>query len=253
MGERVQVLGVGVDRVDQAQAIRRITERIAAWRAGQRGPLAHVVTANSEIIMMAAQDAQMADILAKAALVTPDGAGVVWAAGYLGQPVPERVAGIDLMWEVLHVCATNGWRPFFLGSAPGVAEAAIAALQGKIPGLQVAGSRHGYFTAAEEAAVLEQINNSGTDLLLVALGAPRQEKWIAAHREQLHVPVAVGVGGSLDIWAGRTVRAPRWMCDAGLEWAYRLMRQPQRALRMMALPRFALRVIWTKWRREPSN
>ena len=249
-GERVTVLGVGIDNVDRAAALQRISQFIQAAKSdGERAP-AHVVTANAEIVMSAASAADMGDILAAASLVVPDGIGVVWAARVMGTPLPERVAGIDLMWETLRLCAAQGWRPFFLGAAPGVAQEALAALQLKIPGLACAGCHHGYFHTEDEPAIVAEINESGADLLLVALGAPRQEKWIAAHKKELQVPVAVGVGGSLDIWAGKAVRAPRWMCDMGLEWSYRLLRQPQRALRMLALPRFAWRVLWTKWRGE---
>ncbi len=248
----VYVLGVGVDRVDRAAALRRMCGLIEAGRAeraaGRPSPLAQVVTANSEIIMAASQDAEMGRILAAASLVVADGAGVVWAARLLGKPLLERVAGIDLTREVLKACAVNHWRPFLLGAAPGVAEAALADLQKDIPALEAAGWRHGYFSLPEDEAVVEAINAARADLLLVGLGAPRQEKWIAAHRDKLQVPVAVGVGGSFDIWAGRMARAPRWMREIGLEWAYRLLRQPQRIGRMSVLPRFAARILWTKWK-----
>lgn len=250
--DTASVLGVAVDRLSMRGAISRVGSLIMREGREQQGyETAHVVTANSEIIMMAKEQSDFAEILARAALVVPDGIGVVWAARLLGDRLPERVAGIDLMDEVLAVCANRGWRPFFLGAAPGVAEEAVSALKQRFPGLQIAGVHHGYFDATEEAAVLEMITLASPDLLLVAMGAPRQEYWIARHRAELRVPVAVGVGGSLDVWAGRSSRAPGWMREIGLEWAYRLMRQPRRLLRMTALPRFAMTVLWHRWSGKP--
>lgn len=250
--DTVSVLGVAIDRLDMSGAVAKIAAFVDSGRqaiaAGSSPELAHVVTANSEIIMAAKDHPDFAEILVRAALVVPDGIGPVWAARIFGDRLPERVAGIDLMGEVLAVCAERGWRPFFLGAEPGVAEEAAAAIKERYPGLEMAGSHHGYFTEAETAAVLEKIAASHADLLLVAMGAPRQEYWIAEHRDELGVPVAVGVGGSLDVWAGRSPRAPRWMREVGLEWAYRLVRQPSRVWRMRALPRFALAVLGDKFR-----
>lgn len=245
--DTVSVLGVAVDRLPMREAVEKVASLIAESGRGQRHETAHVVTANSEIIMLAKEQPDFAEILARAALVVPDGMGVVWAARLLGDHLPERVAGIDLMDQVLAVCAARGWRPFFLGAAPGVAQEAVQALKQRYPELQMAGVHHGYFDAAEEPTVLKMIAEASPDLLLVAMGAPRQEYWIAHHRAELRVPVAVGVGGSLDVWAGRTARAPRWMREIGLEWAYRLIRQPRRLLRMAALPRFVVTVLRYRW------
>lgn len=252
-GTTVDILGVAVDRVDMSRATARIAEMIdvyeAAVAAGEETPpVAHVVTANSEIVMMARGNPEFAAILSAASLVVPDGIGVVWASRVFGNPLSQRVAGIDLMEEVLAVCAERGWRPFFLGAAPGVAEEALATLQRRYPALRTAGTFHGYFDETETQSVLARIRASGADLLLVAMGAPRQEYWIGAYRRDLGVPVAVGVGGSLDVWGGRAERAPLWMREVGLEWAYRLLRQPRRALRMLALPRFAVSVLRARWR-----
>ncbi len=227
--------------------MRDAVERIESLMATSASEMNHVVTANSEMVMMARERPDFARILERATLVVPDGIGVVWAARLLGDYLPERVAGIDLMDQVLARCAERGWRPFLLGAAPGVAEQAAAVLRQRYPGLEIAGVHHGYFEPADEAAVLDRIKSASPDLLLVAMGAPRQEYWIARHRHQLSVGVAAGVGGSLDVWAGHVTRAPRWMRDAGLEWAYRLIRQPRRLLRMTALPRFALIVLWDRF------
>lgn len=253
--DTVSILGVAVDRVDMSSAASRISEMIAAHReAAASGaplpPVGHVITANTEMVMMARGNPALAEVFAAASLVVPDGIGLVWAAGVFGDPLPERVAGIDLMEEVLAACTRHGWRPFLLGAAPGVAEEAGRLLQRRYPDLEMAGWHHGYFEPGQTADILACIEASEADLLLVALGAPRQEEWIAAHRRLLRVPVAIGVGGSLDVWAGHAPRAPRWWREAGLEWLYRLLRQPRRAVRMLALPRFAATVFWTRWQKR---
>ncbi|HHW09463.1 MAG TPA: WecB/TagA/CpsF family glycosyltransferase [Firmicutes bacterium] len=251
------VLGVAVHRVDQAGAgdfvARLVERRREALRrdGGEAGcsaiQTAHIVTANSELVMKAAADREVGEILAAADLVVADGIGVVWAAGFLGTPLPGRVAGIDLAFALIRLAAARGWRVFLLGGEPGVAAEAAAFLCRRFPDLLVSGTHHGYFSPVEEEQVLRQIADSRSDLLLVAMGAPRQERWIAAHRRQLGAAVAIGVGGSFDIWAGRKRRAPLWLQRCGLEWAYRLAREPARIWRMSALPRFVLAVLRQKW------
>ncbi len=245
---RVEILGVGVDRVDAAEALARVQALIRAGRPAQ------VVTANAELVMHARRDPELAEVVRQAALVVPDGIGLIWAAGLLGDPLPERVPGIELAERLVAESGSAGYSVYFLGAAPGVAEEAAARLRARYPDLQLAGVRHGYFRPEEEPAVLEAIASARPGLLLVGLGMPRQEKWIARHLAQLGVPVAVGVGGSFDVWSGRVRRAPRWMQRLGLEWAYRLARQPRRALRMTALPRFAAAVLAERWwgRRRPA-
>jgi len=223
-----------------AEAAKKVEAFIAAG-----GP--HMVaTANAEMVMMAGRDRELAGILAAADLVVPDGAGVVWAARRLGCPMPERVAGFDLVQVLLARAAAVGWRVYFFGGAPSVAAKAAAAAQARYPGLIVAGVRHGFFTAAEEEAIAADIRASRPHILLAALGVPKQEKWLAARRDLLAVPVALGVGGTFDVMAGVAARAPLWMQRAGLEWLYRLGREPRRIRRMMALPRFVLRVLAAK-------
>jgi N-acetylglucosaminyldiphosphoundecaprenol N-acetyl-beta-D-mannosaminyltransferase len=202
-----------------------------------------VATANAEMIMLAQEDRELADILINADLVVADGAGVVWAARHQGYSVPERVAGFDLVQQLLSVAAHKGHRVYMLGGAPGIVEQARTKAEDLYKGLSVVGMRDGYFTDREEETVLADIHSSRPDILLVALGVPKQEKWINRHKKELGVPLSVGVGGTFDVMAGTVSRAPVWMQQASLEWAYRLLRQPCRALRMLALPRFALRVI----------
>ncbi|MBN1967050.1 MAG: WecB/TagA/CpsF family glycosyltransferase, partial [Anaerolineae bacterium] len=140
----------------------------------------------------------------------------------------------------------EGWRLFLLGAAPGVAERTAAVLECDYPGLQIAGTYAGSPAPQEEEAIIERVNASGADILFVAYGAPRQDDWIARNRERLNVRVAMGVGGSFDFIAGVVPRAPRWMQQIGLEWLFRLIRQPWRWRRMLRLPRFIWAVLWHK-------
>ncbi len=179
-------------------------------------------------------------------LVTPDGSGIVWAARYLGEPVPERVTGIDLMREICKQAHYNGWKIFLLGGAPGVAAEAAEQLQIEYPNIKIVGTHHGYFPEDEERNVMELIKSAGPDIIFVALGAPRQEFWIKSHQENLPVKVAVGVGGSFDVVSGRVKRAPQWMQRLRLEWLARLIKEPWRAKRMLALPKFVLLVMKSK-------
>lgn len=206
---------------------------------------AFVVTANAEIIMMCQQDSRYNKIVGETAdLVLPDGAGAVWAGRHLGYKVPERVAGFDLYLRLMELSSQKGYKAFFFGSSPGVAEAAQAKLETMYPGVQVVGLRNGYFTEADVPQIIEAINESGADMLFCALGAPKQEYWIADHLSELKPKVIMGIGGSFDVLAGKMERAPKWMQDASLEWAFRLYKQPSRFMRMMALPKFALKVIF---------
>jgi N-acetylglucosaminyldiphosphoundecaprenol N-acetyl-beta-D-mannosaminyltransferase len=205
-----------------------------------------VATCNAEMVMIAGRDAELARILANASLVVPDGAGVVWAARHLGHPVPERVAGFDLAQALLSRAAEKGWRVFFFGGMPGIAARAGEVAVKRWPGLKVAGVRDGYFAPAESAGIAAAIRDSKPHILLAALGVPKQEKWLAEHAAELAVPVAMGVGGTFDVMAGAARRAPLWMQRAGLEWLYRLGCEPRRIGRMMALPRFVLRVMAAK-------
>lgn len=204
-----------------------------------------IATANAEMIMAATGNPALMETLNTADLVVPDGAGTVWAAHELGYEMPERVAGYDLVQELLKIAplAENKFKVFFLGSGPGVAEAAKEKAQKLYPGVEVVGCRNGYFTEADEPEIIREINESGADLLLCALGVPKQELWLKKHLPELKVSAAIGVGGTLDVMAGRVKRAPLWVQKAKLEWAYRgIWMQPSRIGRLMALPKFVLAV-----------
>lgn len=199
------------------------------------GGFHQIVTINGPMLVRASQDGRTGELFNAASLVTADGAGVVLAARILGLPPLVRVPGIDLVGHVCALCAQEGFRIYLLGAAPGVAEEAGRVLQTRYAGLQISGTHHGYLTPAEERAVLQSIRTARPHLILVALGSPKQEQWIAAHLESLGPVVCIGVGGTLDVLAGRTRRAPGWMQRAGLEWAYRLVQEPRRWRVMMSL------------------
>ena len=240
MIEPIKILGVPVHPMTMAEAVNSLEQRMLG------GEQTFVVTANAEIIMMCQDDAEYNNIISKQAeLVLPDGAGAVWAGRHLGYKVPERVAGFDLYNQLLALSAQKGYKAYFFGGSPGIAEAAKAKSEDMYPGVQVVGCHNGYFTDADVPAIIKEINNSGAEMLFVALGAPKQEKWILAHRHELRPRILMGIGGSFDVLAGKMERAPKWMQDASLEWAFRLYKQPSRFMRMMALPKFALKVMFS--------
>ena len=237
--EPVKILDVPVHPLTMGEAVSVLEESITS------GEQAFVVTANAEIIMMCQEDAGYKKIVSQdAQLVLPDGAGAVWAGRHLGYKVPERVAGFDLYCQLLDKAAQKGYKAFFFGGSPGIAEAAKAKSEELYPGVQVVGCRNGYFKEEESQAIIDEINASGADMLFAALGAPKQEKWLVRYREQLKPKILMGIGGSFDVFAGKMERAPKWMQDASLEWLFRLYKQPCRFMRMMALPKFVLKVVF---------
>jgi N-acetylglucosaminyldiphosphoundecaprenol N-acetyl-beta-D-mannosaminyltransferase len=211
----------------------------------QRGGHHRVITVNSEYIIAARYQPAFAAILRSASLAIADGAGVVLAARLLGTPVRGRVTGTDLLVPLAQRAARAGWRVFFLGAAPGVAGAAAQELQRQAPGLVVAGTWSGSPRPVDDAEALRQIGEAHPDILLVAYGAPQQDFWL--ERCLCHTPatVGMGVGGAFDFLSGRKARAPRVLQRAGLEWLYRLWREPWRARRMLALPAMACLVVKT--------
>ena len=237
MSERAEILGVKVDAVTMAQAVERVEKLIAA----QKNSI--VATVNAEMLLRATKDNDFKKILNSAELVVPDGAGAVWAARHLGYEMPERVAGFDLVQELMKIAPTKGYKFFLFGASPGIADKAALKAQELYHGIKIVGTRNGYFTSADEPEIIAQIKNAKPDILLAALGVPKQEKWLSAHKDELNVPVSIGVGGTFDVMAGVVKRAPIWMQRAKLEWLYRAMLQPSRAGRLIALPKFVWKVI----------
>lgn len=223
-----------VDRVTMDDTLA-LMERFIADRTPR-----HIVTADASMIVTYNEDKDFADIVDRADLVTPDGAGILWASRHLGQPVTAKVSGVDLAARACALSQEKNWRIFFFGAAPGVAEEARARIQARYPGALIVGHRDGYYKPEQEAQVVEEIRAARPDILLVAMGIPRQEKFIARHKAALGVPILIGVGGTLDVFSGTVKRAPVWMQKSGTEWLYRLASNPKKISKVAMLPRFAL-------------
>lgn len=235
MSMKIDVMGVAYDNVT-------LDEALACGRELLQGDKAAIcVTPNAEIAYEAMHDKEFCRMLNSADLVLPDGAGVVLGAKLLKTPLKEKVAGIDFAAGMLPVLAQTGTPLFLLGSKPGVAQQAAEKMKEKAPGLRICGTADGYFQ--DEAAVVRKINQSGAGAVFVCLGSPKQEKFMFAHQEQLQVRLMVGLGGSLDSFAGTVKRAPRWMIRLQLEWLYRLIKEPWRFGRMLRLPKFILAAV----------
>jgi N-acetylglucosaminyldiphosphoundecaprenol N-acetyl-beta-D-mannosaminyltransferase len=236
--ERIQILGLPVDRVTMPQAI----ERIESFLAEDRFHL--VLTADSSMLVLGSEEPEMAAIFHEASLVTPDSVGVLWAARRKGTPLPEKVSGVDLVDHLCAGSARHGYSIYFLGAAPGVAEEAAAALRKRHPGCRILGCRDGYFPKSQDAEVASEIGKLHPDILLVAMGIPRQEKFLVAQAERHRARVGIGVGGSFDVYSGRVKRAPKLLQRLSLEWLWRLLLNPKKLPKAATLPRF----VWKVWR-----
>jgi N-acetylglucosaminyldiphosphoundecaprenol N-acetyl-beta-D-mannosaminyltransferase len=238
------VLGVRVDRVSQLQVLAIINKLIALRRSsGYTLPCQQIVTVNTEFVMAAQKNSEFRRTINSAALAVADGIGVVWATRFVGFPTPERITGTDTLVALAKRCAEKGYRLYLLGAAPGIAEQAGVCLQSLAPGLQIAGTYAGSPAPAEEDAIIERIHAANADILCVAYGAPAQDLWIYRNLSRLPAAIAMGVGGAYDFLSGRQRRAPQTMQRMGLEWLYRLYREPWRWKRMLALPHFLIQVL----------
>ena len=240
MRETVDIMGVPVDKVTMSEAIN-ITKKFLS-----KDRIHTIYTPNSEIMMAAQRDPSLKSILNEADLLVADGAGVVLASKILKRTLPEKVAGFDLVKNIFQSSERESINVFLLGSKPGVAEEAGKNITKIYPGIRIVGCQNGYFKKEEENSIIETINSSNADVLLVALGAPKQEKWIHKNKSKLKVKVCIGVGGTLDVFAGRVKLAPEFFRRNGLEWLYRLCREPRRFIRMLDLPKFILLTLFTR-------
>lgn len=204
-----------------------------------------IYTPNPEMVMAAQKDKEFMEVLNSADLLIPDGVGIVKASKLYHNPINERVAGCDLIEEIFAKIKTSVNTVYLLGGAEGVAEKAKQKMQRRYRGLAITGTHHGYFKdgSPEEREIIDEINMLNPEVLLVGLGFPRQEKWIARHRDELNSIIIMGVGGSFDILSGNTKRAPEFYRNHGLEWFYRLITQPSRFKRMLVLPVFMIRAV----------
>ena len=271
---RINLFHVGIDRVDAKSVISQIEQFILSKKSHL------VVTPDTLAILRAQKDVEYYRIIQGANLVTPDGAGILWATSTLYQPLKERVAGIDIIQGICQLAAKKAYSIYLLGAAPGITKETSLKLMKKYPGLKIVGNHHGYFHASslsdkmfrcnieknantnvknkdseieynknkEEEIIIQEINDKKPDILLVGMGVPRQEKWIARNlkSKRLNVPVCMGVGGSFDVLSGKIPRAPIWMQKHGMEWVYRFIKQPKRTFHTLALFYFMSLVIMGK-------
>ena len=246
---RADILGCPLDRVDLSGAVEVCRDSI------NRSSYVQHMAINAAKLVALQDDAALASVIRDCGLITADGQAVVWASRVLGDPLPTRVAGIDLMLELMRASADNGYRVFILGARAEVLETACGRLTSRFPTLQIAGTHHGYFGPAEEDDIAATIRAADPDILFVAMGSPRKELFLGRYGRGLGVPFVMGVGGSVDVIAGKTRRAPRVMQQAGLEWLFRLIQEPRRLLRRYATTntRFLLLVGREAMRRWTSS
>ena len=235
-----RLLGVAVHAVTPETALRWLCDQAAS--SPTDGPPQYTVAINPEKVMRTLREPTLGPVLEGAGLKIPDGIGVVLASRMRGGPVVRRVTGIDLALSFCREAARHGWPTYLLGAAPGVAEAAGAELLRRYPGLPIAGTGDGYFRG-HDLEIAERIRESGARVLLLALGSPAQEYWMHNYLGKTGCRVGIGVGGTFDVLAGRMDRAPRTMRKLGLEWLYRLIREPARYRRMAVLPVFRFRAL----------
>ena len=231
------MLGIPVDCVTMDEVLAAVPGFVKS------GGSHTIVTADAGGIVCAQRDEEFRNIVLGADIVTPDSEGVLWACKRQGKPLKERVSGVDIVDRICALSAQNGMRLFLLGAAPGVAETAAEKLQLRHPGCHIVGTRHGFFPEDSDEIVAQDVAASKPDVLFVAMGIPRQEKFIARTRTVIGAPVAIGVGGSFDVFSGKAKRAPMFIRRMRLEWLWRLILNPRKISKVKALPVFAWMVL----------
>jgi N-acetylglucosaminyldiphosphoundecaprenol N-acetyl-beta-D-mannosaminyltransferase len=223
--DQAVVLDCAIDRLTMAQTLARCQAII------ERGAFAQQVSINAAKLVSLKKDPELRAVVNRCELVNADGQSVVWASRLLGDPLPERVAGIDLMDALMGMAEREGYGIYILGARQEVLETAVQRLRVMHPQLRLVGYRHGYFSEEESPQVAAAIRDSRARILFVAMSSPRKERWLDEHGPTLNVPFAMGVGGSIDVVAGITRRAPPMWQRLGIEWLYRLIQEPRRMLR----------------------
>lgn len=236
----VKIFGVRFDNVTMDEA----NKKFISFMGNEK--LKTIYTPNPEIVMMAQEDNEFKTVLNEGDLVIPDGIGIILASKVHHLGLTDRVPGIELLELMFEYCNRAGKSIFLFGGKPGVADMAAENIKATYPNLTIVGTRDGYFDQGKELKILDEINEKKPDILIVALGAAKQEKWIHRYKKTINASVAMGVGGALDVWAGTVRRAPVIFQKLGLEWFYRLIKQPTRFKRMLTLPKFMLKVLFTK-------
>ncbi len=238
MNEKINIRGVYFDNVNMDEAMEKVSEMV-----NDEG-LSYMFTPNSEIVQNCIENKELYEVINSASLIIPDGIGVVYASKILKTPLKAKVPGCEVAEKLMEYAAKTGDGVFFFGGGKKTEEReavsilAASKMCEKYPGLNIVGTRDGYFTEADVPAIIEEINASGAKILFVCLGAPKQEKWIYDNRDALKVNFAAGLGGTLDVFAGTAKRAPKFFLKTNLEWLYRLLCMPSRIGRMMKLPKF---------------
>ena len=237
---RIDVLGVEFDDMDIVEAVELAMGFMEERRC------AYAVTPNPEIVLECRKNRKLAAAVRAADMVLPDGVGVIYASRILGTPIKNRLPGIDFASALMARMSECGKKVFLLGAKTGVAELAAERLTERYPGLEVCGVNDGYFEEEDNELVLEKINSQSPDLILVCLGAPKQEIWMKNNAELLNAGLMIGLGGALDVYAGVVERAPRKWRKLGLEWLYRLIKEPRRIKRMIKLPGILFAALWRR-------
>ncbi len=225
MNERIEMMGCQIDNLSMEETLDRVESFIVSGKPHQ-----HVVV-NVDKLVKASRDPELRRIINDCSLINVDGMPVVWASRLLGKPLKERVAGVDLFEALMERAAQKGWRVFLLGAREEVVSGVKERYEIKYPGLVVSGYRNGYWSADEEAGVVEQIKQANADLLFVAISSPKKEHFLGRYQAEMRIPFAMGVGGTFDVAVGKVKRAPVWMQRAGLEWFYRFLQEPRRMFR----------------------
>ncbi|EGL82043.1 glycosyl transferase, WecB/TagA/CpsF family [Caldalkalibacillus thermarum TA2.A1] len=240
--EQVNILGTLFHNKTMSETVNMVMSMLRQ----DREETAHIITANPEMLMIARSEPTLQEVLAHADIITPDGIGIVWASRILNTPIKERVAGYDLLHNL---CEQTNYYPFsvfLLGAKEEVNKKAAENLSKLYPNLKIVGRKNGYFKETETDHIVEEVNKASPDLLLVALGVPKQELWIYQNKKRLNAKVAIGVGGSFDVLAGYIKRAPLVWQNLHIEWLYRLLQEPSRWKRQLQLPKFMFCVVKEK-------
>lgn len=222
MKNRIEMMNFFVDNLNAKETIDRIDSFIQ-----KRELVQHVVINAGKAVLMQT-DKRLSNIINQCKLINADGQAIIWASKVLNKPLKERVAGIDLMYDVIELAAQKGYRIYFFGAKEEVVKKVVGIYKEKYPALQVAGYRNGYFSDEQNEEIVSQIRDSKADILFVAFSSPKKEYWLSKYHKKMNVPFVMGVGGSFDVVAGVTKRAPKWMQEVGLEWFYRFLQEPRR-------------------------
>lgn len=229
---RFKFLDLSLDNLSLEETIAKISAAI-----NNRRVIQHIVL-NALKVVQAHQSESLKCIINRCDIINPDGQSVVWASRLLGRPLKERIAGVDLMWRLFGEAQKNEWSVFLLGAEEKVSETAVKQLKSFFPKLKIAGRRNGYFSANEEATIVQQIRDAKPDILFVGISSPKKEFFLDKYLTALNVPFSMGVGGGFDLIAGKTKRAPLWIQNMGLEWFYRILQEPGRMWKRYAITNF---------------